>query len=279
MNVVALGHAACSIAMRFDALPQYTAYCIDTEEWSKATHSCVLKEQTNPEDYEANCPELKNFFGDIEGDVLFILGGSGMISGAALRILEQIQHCQLSVLYIQPNLDFLSGAHVLQERATFGVLQQYARSGLFERLYLVSNVSIEESLGSVSVIDYFDKINEAIVSTLHMLHVWKHTTPVMGNQSNPTEVERISTFGVMDVDSGKEKLFFPLENVSHKTIHYAINENSLQNETSLHGQVRDQIKSKMDDGTRVSFGIYPTDYVGSQAYVLVSTKIVQNEGA
>jgi len=278
MNVIGLGHCGSAIAKRFQQYDQYSVYVVDTEKWTDPAACYVLEKQSNPEGYEANCPNLKLFFDDLDGDVLFILGGSGMISGAALRILEQIQHCKISVLYVQPNLDFLSGNHALQENATFGVLQQYARSGLFERLYLVDNVSIEESLGSVSVIDYYEKINEAIASTLHMIHVWKHTKPVMGNLSDPTEVERISTFGVMDVDSGKEKLFFPIENVSNKAIHYAINENSLQKETDIHGHIRVQIKDKMIDGTDVSFGIYPTNYAGSQAYVMVSTKIVQNKG-
>lgn len=277
MNVIGLGSAGCALAKKFSQYPQYTVYYLDTETHKEDGAFYQFQEYAKPEDYEANCPDLKLFFDDLSDDVLFIVGGSGFISGASLRILEQIKHCNLYVLYIQPNKDFLFGEHLLQERATFGIFQQYARSGLFERLYLVSNVSVEESLGSVSVADYFEKLNEAIVSTLHMIHIWKNTKPVMGNLHKPDEVERISTFGVMDVESGLEKLFFPLEGVTDKSIYYAINENSLKTETHLHGKIREQIKQKLADGTKVSFGIYPTEYVGSQAYVMVNTKIVQNE--
>lgn len=279
MIVIGLGHAGCAIAQKFEQYPQYSVRYIDTEKWGKKSQSYVLDEYAKPEEYEDNCPNLHKFLGDCKGDVLFTVGGSGMISGASLRILEQIKDCQISVLYIQPNRDFLFGDNALQERVTFGVFQQFARSGLFERLYLVSNVDVEESLGNVTVTDYFEKINEAIVSTLHMVHVWQHTPPVMGNLTKPAKTERISTLGVMDVESGDEKMFFSLKNPTSKNILYAINDNSLKKENQLHGNIQKQIKSKMSDDTKVSFGIYATDYEGSQAYVLAHTKIVQEEGA
>ena len=275
-NVVGLGHAGCAITRQFSTYPEYSTYYIDTSNWGMDDRMYVLNEQSKPEEYEDNCPNLKLFFDDLDGDVLFIVGGSGMISGASLCILEQIKHCRISVLYVQPNRDFLFGDDLLQERATLGVFQQYARSGLFERLYLVNNVSVEESLGNVTVTDYFDKINEAIASTLHMIHVWQHSTPVMGNLVKPTPTERITTFGVMGVDSGIEKMFFPLSNAISKNVLYAINENSLKSENQLLGLIQKQIKNKMTD-IKVSFGIYPTDYEGSQAYVLAHTKIVQGE--
>lgn len=281
MFVLGLGHCGCAIAQKFEQYPQYFVRYIDTEKWADKKQSLVLKEYTKPEEYEDNCPSLKKFLGVCKGDVLFTVGGSGMISGASLRILEQLhsQKCRIFVLYIQPNTDFLFGDDVLQERVTFGVFQNYARSGLFERLYLVNNVDVEKSLGHVAVTDYFDKLNDAIVSTLHMINVWQNNKPVMGNLAKPAPTDRITTFGVMDVDSGEEKLFFPIENVTDKNILYAINENSLKNENQLFGRIQTQIKRKMEEIPKVSFGIYPTNYEGSQAYVLAHTKIVQGEGA
>jgi len=278
MNVVGLGHAGCAIAKQFEQFPQYSIYFIDTESWAQSSRSFVLNECQKPEEYEDNCPDLKAFLADCEGDVLLIVGGSGMISGASLRILEQVNHCKISVLYVQPDLDFLFGDDILQERVTLGVFQQFARSGLFERLYLVNNVSVEESLGKITVADYFEKINEAIASTLHMIHIWQHTTPIMGNLNKPEEIERITTFGVMDVESGEEKLFFPMNHITSKNILYAISDKILKNEGHLLQDVQKQIKSKMSDNIKVSFGIYPTDYEGSQVYTLAHTKIV-DEGS
>lgn len=275
MNIVGIGNCGCSIAKCFEQYPEYSTYYIDTQKWENTDKSYVLEEQENPEDYEEKCPILSHFFSKISGKVLFIVGGSGMISGSTLRILEQIKHCQISILYVQPGRDFLFGKQLLQERTTFGVFQEFARSGLLERLYLVNNINIEENLGDITVSDYFTKINEAISSVLHMIHVWQHSKPVMGNISKPADAERISTFGVMDVDTGVEKMFFDLQNITDKNIFYAINENSLKNENQLHSRIRQQIKVKMLEQPKTTFGIYPTDYSGSQAYVLAHTKIVQ----
>jgi hypothetical protein len=277
MNIVGLGACGCTIAKRFEEYPQYSVKYIDTESHAEAKRSFVFPKYEKVEDYENNCPDLNKFFKKCDGELLFVVGGSGMISGASLRILEQVKKCKLSVLYVQPNRDFLFGEAALQERATFGIFQQYARSGLFERLYLVNNVSVEETMGDITVSDYFSKINEAIVSTLHMIHVWNHSTPVMGNLSKPSDIERITTLGVMDVDSGIEKLFFPLKTPTSKNILYAINNNSLKNEKDLLGRIQKQIKNKMNNDVKVSFGIYPTDYEGSQAYILTNTKIIQGE--
>lgn len=279
MKVIGLGQCGCSIAEKFMQFPQYDVYRIDADEnLRSAPDSYVMETWSSPEEYEDNCPNLKDFLGETSGDVLFIVGGSGMISGASLRILEQIRGARISILYVQPNKDFLFGDNVLQERVTFGVFQNYARSGLFERLYLVSNVDVEKSLGNIPVTEYFDKINEAVASTLHMIHVWQHSKAIMGNLSAPAKTDRITTFGVMDVESGEEKLFFPLEHVTDKNIFYAINEKSLAAEGQLLGRIQEQVKQKMEDVDKVSFGIFPTDYDGSQGYVFAHTKIIQGEG-
>lgn len=283
MNIVGLGHAGTSIAKLFSSYEQYEIYYIDSDESLKETpNSFVFEKYTSPEEYERNCPELNKFFEKISSDALFIVGGSGMISGASLRILEQLKRkdCNISVLYIQPNVEFLFGERILQERVTFNVFQQYARSGVFEKLYLVNNDSIEECLGDIAVSRYFEALNEAIVSTLHMINVWSNSQQIMGNLTNSKETERICTFGVMNVETGEEKIFFPLQNVTDKKIFYAINNETLKKESSLHNKIRNQIKDKMDSNfpnSKVSFGIYPTDYPSNQAYVLNSTKIIDLE--
>lgn len=279
MNIVGLGHCGCAIAKKFSQYPQYSTFYIDTEKWSDDGQSYVFEKHVSHEEYEDKCPNLKKFFGKCKGDVLFIVGGSGTISGASLRILEQLKECRISVLYVQPNLDFLSGKAKLQERAVFQVFQEFARSGVFQRLYLVNNVSVEMSLSNVTVTGYFEMLNEAIASTLHMVNVWLHSEPAMTTLEETDITDRISTFGVMNIDTGEERMLFPLANVTDKNILYAINEDALKSEGSLLSKIREQVKRKMVKDMKVSFAIYPTDYVGSQVYVLSHTKILQQQGS
>ena len=90
----------------------------------------------------------------------------------------------------------------------FGVLQEYARSGVFERLMVVDNNVVEAILGDVPIIGYYDKLNELIVWVFHMLNVLKNSEPVMGKINKTKTTSRITTFGTVDFESGEEKNVF-----------------------------------------------------------------------
>ena len=89
-TIIGLGCAGCRIADRFAKYPQYEVYKMDVGI-KRTPRTYGLKRSVNPEDYENSLGSLKRFFKDVDGDVLFIVGGSGMTSGASLKILEQIQ--------------------------------------------------------------------------------------------------------------------------------------------------------------------------------------------
>jgi len=62
-----------------------------------------------------------------------------------LRVLEQIRDKKIDIFYIRPDVDLLIGELRLQERAIFGILQEYARSGLFSSFTIFSNPAITAS--------------------------------------------------------------------------------------------------------------------------------------
>ena len=101
---------------------------------------------------------MENFLGGLKGETLFILAGGGAISTASLRILEELNHKEVTILYVQPEIELLTGVQVLRERLVRGVLQQYARSAVFKRIYLVSNPELEKIIGEVPIMSYFDKL-------------------------------------------------------------------------------------------------------------------------
>ena len=157
MNVIGLGQAGCNIADMLSVYPQYKTYKIDVG--IEGTRCYDVKRQKGPEEYEKNVPSMKTFFRGIKGETLFIRGGSGHISAMCLRIMEQIKDkCEISVLYIKPDTSLLSKNKTLHEKATYGILQEFARSGLLKMLYLVSNINLENILGEVPIIGYNSKI-------------------------------------------------------------------------------------------------------------------------
>jgi hypothetical protein len=276
-TIIGLGKAGCAIADKFAQYPQYKIFKIDSEgidKDEKCTH--LLKRQTSPEEYEQHIPSLKTFFRHTTNDILFVLSGAGYISATCLGILEQLSHKSLSILYIKPDREFLGENNALQERVVRCVLQEYARSHAIGRIYLVDNKMLETILGDVPIIGYYDKLNDLIVSALHMVNVYDHQTPVHTTAYEPKETATVSTIGVVDIDSGEEKLFFSLDSISEKCYYYAINSTALETDGKLLRRLTENINKNIDKDIRAAFQVHSTSYEQNYGYVVVNTSQTNN---
>ena len=109
-TVIGLGKTGCSVADEFAAYEQYQIYKIDTGlDGFQEDGVYNFPKQPGPEEYERNCPDLKNFFDDCSGDILFIVDGSEEISAASLAILENLKDkdAHVNVLYVKQDIQFL----------------------------------------------------------------------------------------------------------------------------------------------------------------------------
>ena len=276
MNIIGLGKAGCAIADRFSEYPQYNVFKIDVDIEGPLCYN--MKYQKGPEEYESNVPSLKTFFEDAKGQTVLVLGGSGDISAISLRIMEQIKDsCAINILYIRPDTQLLSEPKKLHEKVTYNVLQQYARSNAINRIYLVSNTEVESILGTVPIMGYYEKLNELIVYTMHMINVFNNSEPVMGSLSSPKETRKICTVGTYDIEKDEEKLFFPLDTVREISYIYGVGEKRLREDGSLHKKIVSQMKGKTNDETvDVSFGVFPTNYETDYGYVLAYSPNIQS---
>lgn len=276
MNIIGLGKAGCAIADCFGEYPQYNIFKIDVDIKGKQCYT--IERKRSPEEYEQAAPDLSDFFGDIKGRTIFVIGGSGNISAMCLRIMEQIKDkCEIDVLYIRPDIELLAGNKKLHEKVTYNVLQQYARSSAINRVFLVSNPDVENTMGSVPVMGYHDALNQFIVSTIHMINVFNNSEPVMGSYEDPGQTQRICTIGTYDIESGEEKMFFPLDSVREMRYIYAVGEKVLREDGGLHKRIVTQMKGKTTDEIQnVSFGVYPTNYNTAYGYLLAYSPNIQN---
>jgi hypothetical protein len=279
-TIVGLGKAGCAIADAFSKYPQYKVFKIDSEDLNRdAKRTKLLKRLSSPEMYESKVPSMKTFFKSATNDVLFVVSGSGMISGATLRILEQLSKMKknISVLYVKPDVEFLGSVNREQERLVRNVLQEYARSGMMERLYLIDNKIVESVLGDVPVFGYYDKLNDLIVSTFHMINVYDHQKAVHDTPFESSDITKISTVGVVNVDTGEEKLLFPLENVSEKCYYYAVNRKVLETDGTLLRKLTDGISKNVgEEDIKTAFQIHSTTYEQSYGYLVVNTNKTNN---
>ena len=277
MNIIGLGKAGCAIAECFSKYPQYKTFYIDLDR--RGENNYTIEKQQGPEQYEQNAPDLKKFLDSAEGACYIVIGGSGDISAMSLRVMEAIKNKKrISVVYIQPDRSLLSERKKKHERVTFNVLQQYARSGAIERIYLISNNAVEAVIGEVPIIGYYDKLNEVIVSTLHMINVCKNQEPVMGGLEEPGETRRISTVGIYDFEKDEEKLFFSLDNAREACYIYCVGGKRLREDGSLHKTIVSQMTGKITDETKtVSYGVFPTNYETDYGYLLIHSPMIQNQ--
>lgn len=276
MNIIGLGSAGVKIADCFGKYPQYDIYKIDVGLEGERCYA--LPECDSAEEYETvKLPRIKTFFKGLKGEALVIIGGSGKVSCASLRILENIRSLSISIMYIKPDMSLLGGTPLLREKVVFGVLQEYARSGVFEKMYLISNEALDEIIDGAPIIGYHDKLNEVLVPAFHMIKVFDNTDPVIGKIEKSKITHRITTIGIYDAAKNKEKKFFSLDNVREKCYIYGINEEKLKNDGKLFKKIMSQIKSKSEENVKVSYAIYSTDYDYDIAYVIERTPCIQNK--
>ena len=276
--VVGLGEAGCAIADCFSKYPQYKVYKIDSGI-GESRRDFSLEEQPSSELYEASCPDMSSYFKDFDEDtnVTFILGGGGKVAGASLRILEQIKHCRLNILYVTPDIALMGGKKYLLNRISFHVLQEYARSGMFENISLVYNPLVEAVVGDVPVRGYYAILNETLVSTVHMVNVFSNSAAVFKNLSENEDHHRISSYGIINPDTGEENLLFPLDNIREKVYYIGVNSKSLD-DGAYFKKLKNSMKEKAEkEDVKISFQINETKYEEVYAYFVAYSDETQSE--
>jgi hypothetical protein len=272
--IIGLGQAGCAIADKFGKYPQYDIYKIDVG-LKRTPNTYGLQGQKNIQDYEKKAPTFSRFLNNLSGDVLFVVGGGGAVSTATLSILKRIKHCNISILYIKPDITFLGKEAQNLNNMCLGVLQEYARSGVFERLYLVDNNELEEILPAVSIKKYYDNLNEAIVSTLHMINVFNNNKSITDTFSPLPIATRISTIGFVSPENNVDKMFFSLDSVTDIAYYYAYSQARLEEGGKLFSEIKKSIKKKITDDVRVTYGIFETNYEQDYIYCVKHTSVIQ----
>tara|TARA_R110000824_G_scaffold7868_3_gene35516 strand:+ start:4102 stop:4941 length:840 start_codon:yes stop_codon:yes gene_type:complete len=276
MNIIGLGSAGCGVADALSKYPQYKIFKIDVDIEGDQCYNIPILETA--EEYENHkFPKIHKFFKGMEGKTFFVVGGSGKISCCSLRILEKIKNLPISIIYIKPDYDLLNKVQKMQDRVVFGVLQEYARSGVFDEIYLISNSSLDSVLGGAPVIGYYEKLNEVFATTFHMINISNNTKPVIGKIEKPKTTNRIVTIGIFDAEKNEEKMFFSLDKPREKCYIYSISEDKLKTDSNLFNRLKTQIKSKTLKDLNVTYSIFSTDYEYDLGYIVERTSYIQTQ--
>lgn len=268
-NILGIGNAGSAIAEQLKEFGMYQVYQISNEIDKTSKYKFSLPELSGPENYEEmDMSKLHKWLGKIQNSCVIFLCGASDSSAITLRALESLHNrgVQMEIVYFMPEIEVLSETKTMHERSVRGILQNFARSGLFEKICLISNLKLEEIAGSTNVFDYYRQINQVFVSTYYMLDVFKNTKPITSTFKKPKESCKISTIGLSSLE-GEERLLFPFKQEVDVVYYYGINEKKLRTEENLFRKITDRVKSKITEEVKVSFGIYPTQYEDDYVYV------------
>ena len=261
ISVVGLGSAASRIAEKFKQTKNYNVYQLDNSIERSSKYKFKLKQHEKAEQYEQNIPNVKKFFSSIDDRVQFIVVGSSFSSNYCLGILEQIKDKKIDIFYIQPDSELMTGIPKLLDKVVFSVLQEYTRSGLFNSFTPISNVMIEKTIGDIPIKTYYDKLNDSIFSTIHYINYFSHAEPEIGMTSKPLDINRIRTYGLLNVKNLEEKWLYKLDMERDVCYYLCINKDRLENEGGLHKRIVDMLKEKPRNAFRkISYAIYETEH-------------------
>ena len=276
ISIVGLGNAASAIAEKFSDTSNYSVYQMNDKVARSSKYKFKLKAYEKPEDYEKNVPDVKKFFKDLNDHVQFIIVGSSYSSNYSLGILEQIKDKKIEVFYIKPDVELVTGIPRLIESAVFGVLQEYARSGLFNSITFFSNLNLENILQNIPVKEYYDTLNNSIFSTIHYLNYFEHSEPEIGQVAKPAETNRVRTVGMLDMKNLEEKWIFDIDTERELCYYMCINEKRLEEEGGLHRKLVNMLKEKPRNAFRkISYAIYETPLQQDFGFCVAHTNAIQ----
>lgn len=277
-NILALGTAAANIVESLEKYKTYNIFKIQNST-KKQKNVYVLPELETAEEYESlDILSKISFLKKIKNNVTLFVCGASQSSSFSLKLLEYFykNSIKISVVYFQPDVEFSSKEIVLQERVVRGVLQQYARSGVFEDIILVSNKELEGFIENINVFEYYRQINDIFCNSYHMVEVFKNTKPLMSTFSKTKDSSRIKTLGVSSRNC-EDRIFYPFKQQAEMVYYFGLNEEKLKSEGALFRSLTENLKSKITENVKVYFGIYPTSYEDDYIYVEYYSPKIQND--
>jgi len=271
MQVVGVGTGGANVVAALSALDVYDCFAIDTffEDKNPKLDQIQIDKHESFKDYEEKTSlDMSPKIGD--NDVHVFLFGGGKTTGALLRILEKIKEKKISLHYVRPARNFLSSKQILRERVSYGILQEMARSAVFERITLY-DVDVILEKADVSFLEKNNFVIKTIVDTFHMMNYVKNNEGIFSNTENPSEINRICSFGVVNPENGEEILYSPLDSCREKCYYFIMNNDALQT-PGLVEKINKQLKR---DDASCSFKIVESQWDGSHVYVEAFTNVVQ----
>jgi hypothetical protein len=278
LNIVGLGKTGCDIVNSLCNLGPYRPWLIDTRKHRKK--SFKLEKHTDPELYESSFPDLNKFFSSMKGEACLILSGSDYESSGSLALLQQLKQAtgeEPKILYVKDSPSGLSLKQSMHHRMVMGVLQQYARSGLVDRMFLASCDNIASFMQQVPVSKYRQSLLDIICYGFHMYNVFHKSEPLIKSTPDTHATAKISTIGFYDYEKNQKNMFFSLEIPRQIDYYYLVSNKKLESDESLLSKVKTISLESSKEKTESGYSIYSTKDDDDMSLVVHLTTLIQEQ--
>ena len=142
----------------------------------------------------------------------------------------------------------------------FNSLQDYARSGVFKDIILISNETLENSIPDLTFTNRFEKINQALYYMIHTLNIFENTEPLAQTKLDRKDHSRILSVGTYDCEKNEEKMYFTLDSESESVYYASFSEERLETDTKLIGVMKENFKNKNNSAYKIFSNKHGQDY-------------------
>ena len=278
MNIIGLGKAGCKIADLFKESPQYNVFLLDSDDKYKRRKNCFyIPPQQSAELYDANAIDLAKLVESLDEDeeVYFIVCGSGKISACSLWILSQLRERKVRIVYVKPDTSSLDKKSSLRNRAHLHILQEYTRSGVFDKMLIFDNNSMSDIIGKTSILNFYPKINRLVATSIHWYNIYTNTDPVFDTFREKYISSRIGTISVVNIDTAQVMDCQELKNINQIEYFFGVNRIRIENDEELFDKLTSI--SSSDSEESISFGVYPTELEEGFSFALKTSSEIQSE--
>ncbi len=279
ISLLGIGEAGCNVVSMFQDHKEYNCFFFSAEQ-QNSKYSRKLPKVAKPEDCEEQALDLSSnkTISAVQERFRLVLPPPPSPPNYPRTLLQQIKDKKIDSVYIKPDTDLLIGDIRLQEKAVFGILQEYARSGLFNSFTIFSNPAIEKTIGEIPIKKYFETINKSIYYVMHYLNIFGHTAPLVGNLSKPSEVQKIRSVGIVSVDKLEENWYYKLEEDRDVAYYLCIASERLETDGKLHSNVVESLKKKPRNAFKnVTYAIYESPYESDFGFCVAHTNFIQGQ--
>ena len=264
-TVIGLGKFGCGIADQFKQYPEYKVFRISSDLSVK--NSLYIQPETDIEKYEKNfdvvesrlfCKRFKK-----DSQIIFVLEGGDPITGVTLSLLENLNHTNITIVYIKPDKDVSSVVQKRDDRIVYNVLQEYTRSGLFGRMLIIEKSRVEEMIGDVPISEYERSIHHFISYIPAMINYFENTGSILETKMKPLEISRLGTYGLASLDKNIDiKFLYPIEDEKSAHFYFGIPDDMLATDNKLMQKIKAQVKRFSKEGVDTGYSVHSTELDG-----------------